>query len=347
MRHLLQAMLGRFPDIKVVGTAADPFVAREKIKELRPDVVTLDIEMPRMNGLAFLERLMRLKPMPVVMVSSLAEQDAEPTLRALELGAVDFIAKPKSVSSESLNVYAEELANKLRAAAATDVTRLEGGNATWFSRTRPEPSGLQLDAAKLSGKVIVIGASTGGTEAIREVLVKMPENVPPIFVVQHMPEFFTGMFARRLDQTCRISVAEAQNEQVASPGAAYIAPGHSHLEIVRRGHQYVMRLNQGALINRHRPSVDALFQSAAQVAQADAIGVLLTGMGTDGAAGMLALREAGAYTIAQDEKSSVIFGMPRAAIAMGGAKEVLSVQRIGERILKLLSGGFASAGANA
>lgn len=337
MRHLLQAMLSRFNDIKVVGTASDPYVARDKIKELKPHVITLDIEMPRMNGLAFLERLMRLKPMPVVMVSSLTEQHAEPTLRALELGAVDFIAKPKNGTKEALAAYAEDLANKIRAAAATPVDRLDMVNATWFSRTRIEPTAQLLNPARLSRKLVAIGASTGGTEAIREVLQQMPDSIPPIVIVQHMPEFFTTMFARRLDQTCRITVSEAQNNMVATAGCAYVAPGHSHMEVERHGNQYVIRLDQGPPVNRHRPSVDKLFRSVEKSVGKDAVGVLLTGMGADGAPGLLALREAGAHTIAQDERTSVIFGMPRAAIALGAAKEILPIQQVGKRILDYLN----------
>jgi two-component system, chemotaxis family, protein-glutamate methylesterase/glutaminase len=336
MRHLLQALLAGFRDIQVVGTAADAYIARDKIKELRPDVITLDIELPRMSGLEFLERLMRLKPMPVVMVSSLTEVDAEPTLRALELGAVDFIAKPKQLGQQALGVYAEELANKIRGAAGADVRRLDLVHATWLSRSRAEPSPTLVRRAGHDKRIIVIGASTGGTEALREVLSQMPDGVPPVFVVQHMPEFFTSMFARRLDQICRIEVTEASHDEVARPGVAYIAPGHSHMEVVRRGTQYAIQLNQGEFVNRHRPSVDVLFASALRAAAVETIGVLLTGMGADGAAGMVALRTLGAHTIAQNEETSVIFGMPRAAIDQGGASEVLPIQRIGRRIVELL-----------
>ena len=337
IRHILQELLSDYDDLKVVGTASDPFVAREKIKQLRPDVLTLDIEMPRMNGLEFLERLMRLRPMPVVMVSSLTEKHAETTLRALELGAVDYIAKPKVGAEQSLAEYGEELANKIRAAAATDVSYIQSLDKTWLSRAQVPPADTLKNPLGAQKRVIVMGASTGGTEAIREVLTQFPETMPPILVVQHMPEFFTPMFARRLDQSCRLKVTEAQDNEPALAGHAYIAPGHSHIELIQAAGQYRIRLNKGALVNRHRPSADVLFWSAAAVAADRAIGVILTGMGHDGAAGLLALREAGAHTIAQDEASSVIFGMPRSAIELGAAAEVLPVRMIGKKILTLLN----------
>jgi two-component system, chemotaxis family, protein-glutamate methylesterase/glutaminase len=337
IRHILQDILSAYDDLKVVGTAADPYMAREKIKQLRPDVLTLDIEMPRMSGLTFLERLMRLRPMPVVMVSSLTQKYAETTLRALELGAVDYIAKPLAGSKQLLAEYGEELANKIRAAAATDVSYIQSLDKTWLSRAQTPPAGSLRDAPGLDKRVIVIGASTGGTEAVREVLTQFPENMPPVLIVQHMPEFFTGMFARRLDQSCRLKVAEAQHDEPALVGRAYVAPGHSHMELVKVGSQYRVRLNQGALVNRQRPSVDVLFWSAANVAAGLALGVILTGMGQDGAAGLLALREAGAHTIAQDEKSSVIFGMPRVAIEMDGAVQVLPLRDIGRSVIAYLN----------
>jgi two-component system chemotaxis response regulator CheB len=337
IRHILQELLADYDDLKVVGTASDPYVAREKIKQLRPDVLTLDIEMPRMSGLEFLERLMRLRPMPVVMVSSLTEKHAETTLRALELGAVDYIAKPKMGAEQSLAEYGEELANKIRAAAGTDVGYIQSLDKTWMSRAQVPPAGALQNPRGLGKQVIVMGASTGGTEAIRDVLTQFPETMPPILVVQHMPEFFTPMFARRLDQSCRLKVKEAQHNEPALADHVYVAPGHSHIELFEVAGQYRIRLNQGALVNRHRPSADVLFQSAAGVAADRAIGVILTGMGHDGAAGLLALRQAGAHTIAQDEKSSVIFGMPRAAIELGGAAEVLPVRTIGKKILTILN----------
>ncbi len=343
IRHILQDLLAGCQDIKVVGTASDPYVAREKIKQLRPDVLTLDIEMPRMSGLAFLERLMRLRPMPVVMVSSLTERHAETTLRALELGAVDYIAKPKASSQQSLSEYGEELANKIRAAAATDVSYIQSLDKTWLSRAQVPAAGALMNPANAEKRVIAIGASTGGTEAIREVLTQFPESMPPILIVQHMPEFFTAMFARRLDQSCRLKVREAQHDEPALMGHAYVAPGHSHIELAQVGAQYRIRLSQRALVNRHRPSVDVLFWSTAAAAKDHAVGIILTGMGQDGAAGMVALREAGAYTIAQDEKSSVIFGMPRTAIELGGAVDTLPLRNIGQKVLSYLNSASASA----
>lgn len=337
IRHILQDLLSGYDDLKVVGTASDPYMAREKIKLLRPDVLTLDIEMPRMSGLAFLERLMRLRPMPVVMVSSLTERYAETTLRALELGAVDYIAKPKAGSQQSLSEYGEELANKIRAAAATDVGYIQSLDKTWLSRAQAPPAGTLQNPMGAEKRVIAIGASTGGTEAIREVLTQFPDSMPPILIVQHMPEFFTPMFARRLDQSCRLKVAEAQHDEPALLGRAYIAPGHSHMELVRVAGQYRIRLSQRALVNRHRPSVDVLFWSVASVAADHGLGIILTGMGQDGAAGLVAMREASAYTIAQDEKSSVIFGMPRTAIELGGATEILPLRQIGQKVLTYLN----------
>ena len=333
IRHILQELLAGYVDLKVVGTASDPYMAREKIKQLRPDVLTLDIDMPRMNGLEFLERLMRLRPMPVVMVSSLTERYAEITLRALELGAVDYIAKPRTGGNQLLADYGDELANKIRAAASTDVRYIQSLDKTWLSRTQVSPVGKIKNPIAVTQRVIAIGASTGGTEAVREILTQLPDSAPPVLIVQHMPEFFTAMFARRLDQTCRLKVKEAEHDEPLLTGHAYIAPGDSHIELVKQGRQYRVHLNQGALVNRHRPSVDVLFWSVAKVAGSDAVGVILTGMGQDGAPGLVAMREAGAYTIAQDEKTSVIFGMPRVAIELGGAQDVLPIREIGKSVL--------------
>ncbi|MEO5861177.1 MAG: chemotaxis response regulator protein-glutamate methylesterase [Burkholderiales bacterium] len=336
-RHILQEILGAYDDLKVVGTASDPYMARDKIKELRPDVLTLDIEMPLMSGLDFLERLMRLRPMPVVMVSSLTEKYAETTLRALELGAVDYIAKPRAGTKQLLAEYGEELANKIRAAAETDVSYIESLDKTWLSRAQMQPVGSLRRTQGLDQRVIAIGASTGGTEAIREVLTQFPDSMPPVLIAQHMPEFFTGMFARRLDQSCRLKVSEGRHDEPALVGHAYVAPGHSHMELAKVGSQYRIRLNQGALVNRHRPSVDVLFRSVAKVAAHQALGVILTGMGQDGASGLVTLRETGSHTIAQDEKSSVIFGMPRVAIEKNGAVDVLPLRDIGKRIVAYLN----------
>ena len=343
IRHILQELLAGYADLKVVGTASDPYMAREKIKQLRPDVLTLDIEMPRMNGLEFLERLMRLRPMPVVMVSSLTERYAEITLRALELGAVDYIAKPRAGSKQSLADYGDELVKKIRAAASTDVRYIQSLDKTWLSRAQAPLAGKIENPIALKQRVIAIGASTGGTEAVREILTQLPDSAPPVLIVQHMPEFFTAMFARRLDQTCLLKVKEAEHNETLLMGHAYVAPGHSHIELVKQAGQYRVQLNQGALVNRHRPSVDVLFWSVAKNAGSDAVGVILTGMGQDGAPGLVAMREAGAYTIAQDEKTSVIFGMPRAAIELGGAQDVLPIREIGKNLLLRLNATTSSA----
>lgn len=305
------------PDMEVVGVAPDPLIARELIRQTNPDVLTLDVEMPKMDGLEFLERLMRLRPMPVVMVSSLTERGSETTLRALELGAVDFVAKPKVSIQSGMRDYAELIADKIRAAARARVKART--RAVTDSHTPPPV--LKMPFAS-SEKLIIIGASTGGTEAIREFLQQMPSDCPGILIVQHMPEGFTRSFAQRLDGLCRISVKEAEHGDRVLPGHAYLAPGHSHLRLARSGANYVTHLDQGPPVNRHRPSVDVLFASAAEHAGRNASGVILTGMGKDGALGMLQMREAGAFNVAQDESTCVVFGMPREAIAAGAVHEV-------------------------
>jgi two-component system chemotaxis response regulator CheB len=304
-------------DMEVVGVAPDPLVARELIKQTNPDVLTLDVEMPKMDGLDFLEKLMRLRPMPVVMVSSLTERGSEITMRALELGAVDFVTKPKISIQSGMREYTELIADKIRAAAKA---RIKPRTLTATAPTGALPA--LRNPLTSSEKLIIIGASTGGTEAIREFLMQMPSDCPGILIAQHMPEGFTTSFARRLDSLCKISVREALGEERILPGHAFIAPGHSHLLLARSGANYVTRIEQSEPVNRHRPSVDVLFRSAAQAAGKNAVGVILTGMGKDGAAGMLEMKNAGAYNFAQDEASCVVFGMPREAIALGGAQEV-------------------------
>jgi two-component system chemotaxis response regulator CheB len=303
--------------MEVVGVAPDPLVARELIKKTNPDVLTLDVEMPRMDGLDFLEKLMRLRPMPVLMVSSLTERGSEITMRALELGAVDFVTKPKISIQSGMREYAELIADKIRATARARIKPRS------IHASSPAPVLPQLRSPLTSSeKLIIIGASTGGTEAIREFLMQMPSDCPGILIAQHMPEGFTSSFARRLDALCRISVSEAAGGERVLPGHAYIAPGHSHLLLARSGANYVTRIEQTPPVNRHRPSVDVLFRSAAQAAGKNAVGVILTGMGKDGAAGMLEMKEAGAHNFAQDEASCVVFGMPREAIALGAAHEI-------------------------
>ncbi|MGQ7249173.1 protein-glutamate methylesterase/protein-glutamine glutaminase [Halomonas sp. V046] len=328
IRNLLKEIIQSQPDMEVVAVAPDPLVARDLIKQHNPDVLTLDVEMPRMDGLDFLERLMRLRPMPVLMVSSLTQAGSEVTLRALELGAVDFVAKPALGIRGGMLEYADDIANKLRAAARSRPRQ-----------ARPRDTApTRLSAPLMSSeKLVIIGASTGGTEAIRQVLEPLPANSPAILITQHMPGGFTRSFAERLDRLCQISVKEAEDGERILPGHAYIAPGDQHLELARCGANYVARLNDGAPVNRHRPSVDVLFASAARHAGRNAVGVLLTGMGKDGAAGLVEMRQAGAATLAQDEASCVVFGMPREAIALGGAGEVVALDEVAPRLLSLVA----------
>ena len=326
IRDLLSEIINSQPDMEVVAVAADPLVARDLIKLHNPDVLTLDVEMPRMDGLDFLERLMRLRPMPVLMVSSLTQAGSEVTLRALELGALDFIAKPQMGIRHGMLDYSELIAEKIRAAARSRPRQAPSTGA-------PRPKALQAPLIS-SEKLVIIGASTGGTEAIRAVLEPLPANSPAILIAQHMPGGFTRSFAERLDRLCNIAVKEAEDGERILPGHAYIAPGTAHLKLARSGANYVARLDDGPPVNRHRPSVDVLFRSAAESAGRNAIGVLLTGMGKDGARGLLEMRQAGAFTFAQDEASCVVFGMPREGIALGGACDVVSLEHMAERILR-------------
>lgn len=333
IRSVMKEIIGSQPDMEVVGVAPDPLVARELIKQTNPDVLTLDVEMPRMDGLDFLEKLMRLRPMPVLMVSSLTERGSEITMRALELGAVDFVTKPKISIQSGMREYSDLIADKIRGAAKARIR----------ARTLPtgERTGGALPALRnpltSSEKLIIIGASTGGTEAIRAFLMQMPSDCPGILIAQHMPEGFTSSFARRLDASCKISVREAAGDERILPGHAYIAPGHSHLLLGRSGANYVTRIEQTEPVNRHRPSVDVLFRSAAQAAGKNAVGVILTGMGKDGAAGMLEMRNAGSYNFAQDEASCVVFGMPREAILIGAAHEVAALSALPGMVLNYLA----------
>ncbi|MFL6674517.1 MAG: chemotaxis response regulator protein-glutamate methylesterase [Massilia sp.] len=317
IRSVMSEIVNAQPDMEVVGVAPDPLVARDLIKKTNPDVLTLDVEMPKMDGLDFLEKLMRLRPMPVVMVSSLTERGSEITMRALELGAVDFVTKPKLSIQTGMREYAELIADKIRAASRARIkprSVLPGVQAPVLPQLRSPLTS--------SEKLIIIGASTGGTEAIREFLMQMPSDCPGILIAQHMPEGFTSSFAKRLDSLCKISVSEAAGNERVLPGHAYIAPGHSHLLLARSGANYVTKIEQSPPVNRHRPSVDVLFRSAAEAAGKNAVGVILTGMGKDGAAGMLEMKNAGAHNFAQDEASCVVFGMPREAIALGAAHEI-------------------------
>lgn len=317
IRSVMSEIVNSQADMEVVATAPDPLVARELIKKHNPDVLTLDVEMPKMDGLDFLEKLMRLRPMPVLMVSSLTERGSEITMRALELGAVDFVTKPKISIQTGMREYTELITDKIRAAARARV------KARTVHQSAPTAALQALRSPLISSeKLIIIGASTGGTEAIREFLMQMPSDCPGILIAQHMPEGFTTSFARRLDSLCKISVSEAAGNERVLPGHAYIAPGHSHLLLTRSGANYMTKIEQTDPVNRHRPSVDVLFRSAALAAGKNAVGVILTGMGKDGAAGMLEMKNAGAHNFAQDEASCVVFGMPREAMALGAAHEV-------------------------
>jgi two-component system chemotaxis response regulator CheB len=328
MRKLLTELINVAPDLEVVGAAPDAQIAREMIKTLNPDVVTLDVHMPRMDGLEFLERLMRLRPTRVVMVSAFTQAGSETTLRALELGAVDFIGKPRADDPEDLVDYADELVEKIRAAAQA---RLRPSRVAAAAESPASSMGGARTPS--NGSIIFIGASTGGTEAIKDVLLGFPADCPPTLIVQHMPENFTTSYAKRLDSICQPRVIEAQGGERVEPGTVYLAPGHSHLLIRRQAGGFVTELSDAAPVNRHRPSVDVLFDSAAQLAGAKAIGVILTGMGKDGAQGLLRMRQAGARTFGQDEASCVVYGMPREAAQIGAVEEVLSLGNIARRVL--------------
>ncbi|BCF98791.1 MULTISPECIES: protein-glutamate methylesterase/protein-glutamine glutaminase [Paraburkholderia] len=344
IRSLMTEIINSQPDMTVVATAPDPLVARDLIKQHNPDVLTLDVEMPRMDGLDFLEKLMRLRPMPVVMVSSLTERGSEITLRALELGAVDFVTKPKVGIRDGMLDYSEKLADKIRAAARARVRQAApaqhaaaAAGHTGAAAHAAAPAPLFNNPLVSTEKLIIVGASTGGTEAIREVLVPLPPDAPAVLIAQHMPPGFTKSFAQRLNGLCRITVKEAEHGERVLPGHAYIAPGHAHLLLARSGANYIAHLSDDPPVNRHRPSVDVLFRSAAQHAGKNAVGVILTGMGRDGAAGLLDMRKAGAYTLAQDEASCIVFGMPREAIAMGAADEIASLSEMSRRVMARLS----------
>ena len=334
IRSILKEVINSYPDMLAVGAASNPLQAREMIKTLNPDVLTLDVEMPEMDGLTFLEKLMRLRPMPVLMISTLTERGSEVALRALELGAVDFVAKPKLGVVEGMQAYAEEIAEKIRTAARS--------RPKVRSETRTDTPVLPALGGRLSSteKLIIVGASTGGTEALKEFLVPMPADAPAILVAQHMPEAFTKSFAARLDSLCKMTVTEGVHGERVLPGHVYIAPGHSHMLVKRSGSNYVIELSQSAPVNHHRPSVEVLFRSAAQCVGANAIGVMLTGMGRDGAVGMLEMRQAGSYNYAQDEATCVVYGMPRAAVEVGAVHESLPIQEMARGVMaKMMSSG--------
>jgi two-component system chemotaxis response regulator CheB len=360
VRRILTEVLARAPDIEVVGAAADPFVARQKIKDLRPDVLTLDVEMPRMDGLTFLRNLMRLRPMPVVMVSSLTDQGAETTLKALELGAFDFVTKPKSDIAGTLAGFGDEIIAKVRAAKGARLrSRIEGDAAAAVPVGPPAvPVGALAVVPKLSAdailppvsgsrtfrttdRLIALGASTGGTEAIREVLEALPSDAPAMVISQHIPQAFSGPFARRMDGLSRMAVAEAVDGMLIVPGHVYIAPGDRHLLVERDGTRWRCRLSDGPPVNRHRPSVDVMFRSVAQSAAGNALGILLTGMGDDGARGLKEMRDAGSPTIAQDEATAVVWGMPGAAVKLGAADRVLPLGQVAAALMNWRSAALA------
>ena len=325
IRGLLTEILHQAEDIKVVGCAEDPYQAREMIKKLNPDVLTLDIEMPKMDGISFLKNVMRLRPMPVIMISTLTQKGSPITLEALELGAVDFIAKPTINVKEKMSQYAFLVQQKVRIAAGAKVRS--------FKKVSERASPALITGQFLINKVIAIGASTGGTEAIKEVLINMPINCPPIVITQHIPPIFSTSFAQRMARTCEINVKEAEEGDELKAGWAYIAPGGIHLKIKKKGGKLYCQLDDGDAVNRHKPSVDVLFNSLRDVGAKNIVAALLTGMGSDGAHGLLALKQSGGYTIAQDEFSSVVWGMPKAAIELNAVHEVVALDNITQRLV--------------
>jgi two-component system chemotaxis response regulator CheB len=343
VRSLLAEIINRQPDMACVGAAADPLIAREMIRNLDPDVVTLDVEMPRMDGLDFLGRLMRLRPTPVVMVSTLTERGAETTLRALELGAIDFVAKPRIGVADGLRVLGEDITEKIRIAAKVRLRRPvaaaspRGANPAATATSATAAASAVSAIGRLSTeKIIVIGASTGGTEATKEVLINLPPDCPAVLITQHMPPGFTKSYAERLNGLARIHVAEACDGDRILPGHAYLAPGGLHLSVERSGANYIARVQDGEPVNRHKPSVEVLFKSAARAAGPNVLGVMLTGMGADGAHAMREMRDAGSYNLVQDEASCVVFGMPREAIGAGAANEVLPLTQIAPKLIERL-----------
>ena len=344
VRSLLSEIINRQSDMVCVGSASDPLIAREMIRRLNPDVITLDVEMPHMDGLDFLERLMRLRPMPVVMVSTLTDRGAEVTLRALELGAVEFVAKPRVGVAGGLQRLADDITDKVRSAAMARVRRLPSACPTGAAMATPATSppsprgGATAPVMRRisTEKIIFIGASTGGTEATKEVLTQLPADAPAVMITQHMPAGFTKSYAARLDGLCRIRVKEAVDGDRVLPGHAYVAAGGFHLTVERSGANYIARVRDGDPVNRHKPSVEVMFESAARVVGPNALGVMLTGMGGDGAQAMKAMRDAGSYNVCQDEATCVVFGMPREAIAQGAAHEVLPLQLIAPNLIERL-----------
>lgn len=345
VRSLLTEIINRQRDMECVGTANDPLIAREMIRELNPDVITLDVEMPRMDGIDFLGRLMRLRPMPVLMISTLTQRGAEVTMKALELGAVDFVAKPRIGLAEGIKELSDQIVEKIRIAASAHIRRAPAA-APAPSAAAPAtaangtvPSTPRLLGRVSTEKLICIGSSTGGTEAVKEVLTRMPADSPGIVITQHMPPGFTTSFAARLNGLCQITVKEAVHGERILPGHAYIAPGGRQFRVDRSGANYIAIVEDGEPVNRHKPSVEVLFHSCAQIVGPNAFGIMLTGMGNDGAKAMREMKDAGSYNYVQDEASCVVFGMPREAILHGAADEVLPLTAIAPALLARLSSG--------
>jgi two-component system chemotaxis response regulator CheB len=326
VREIFTNELSRDPDLEVVGTAIDPYIARDKIVKLKPDVLTLDVEMPRMDGITFLRKLMRYYPLPVIIVSSLTPKGGEMALEAMNAGAVEVMCKPGA--SYTVGDMSVELIDKIKAAAAVNMRR-------WMSsKADAEKAAPRLSTIRTTNKVVAIGASTGGTQALQKVLSILPANAPGTIVVQHMPEHFTSSFAQRLNELCAMEVKEAEDGDSVIPGKVLIAPGNKHMLLRRSGARYYVEVKGGPLVCRQRPSVEVLFNSVARTAGSNAVGVIMTGMGADGADGMLEMKQSGAATIAQDESSCVVFGMPKEAIQRGGVDSVVHLDRIPETILK-------------
>ncbi|WKJ92458.1 chemotaxis response regulator protein-glutamate methylesterase [Methylomonas montana] len=337
IRQMLTHIFNESGDIEVVGTASDPIIAREKIKALNPDVLTLDVEMPRMDGLTFLRNLMRLRPMPVVMISTLTEKGAEVTLEALSLGAVDFVAKPKVDVTQGLLAYADEIVEKIRMASQAKVNTLAVNQAKGMMYGSTDVTSLGVKKHfKTTHKVVALGSSTGGTEAVKQLVRNLPKSAPAIVISQHLPVAFSASFAKHVDDASEMTACVASDGQLILPGHIYIAPGDQHLRVVRDGARYACRLDNGPPVNRHKPSVEVLFRSVAENVGSNAIGVMLTGMGADGAIAMKEMRDAGAINIVQDEASSVVWGMPGEAYKLGAAHHVLSLEKIAEKILALV-----------
>lgn len=344
IRQLLTEVLSSDPQIEVVGTANDPFIAREKIKQLNPDVLTLDVEMPKMDGVTFLRNLMRLRPMPVIMVSTLTEEGADVTLQALEAGAIDYVTKPKVDVTHSFDDYAKEIIDKVKIASVANVTAIERHpERAEVEEKRSADVILKKETGRINfrttEKIVALGASTGGTEAIKEVLLSLPADAPGMVITQHIPEAFSAPFAKRMNGISQMVVKQAEDGDQIIPGHVFIAPGSHHLYVERSGARYHCRLDDGPPVNRHKPAVDVLFRSVAQVAGPNSIGVLLTGMGDDGAKGLKELQDIGAQTIAQDEKTSVVWGMPGSAVELGAADFVLPLNKVAKKIMSLYSEG--------